>query len=268
MGHGEDDDMEMPSPIQEIDERGLREEDEEEGRGRIEEVVLEDEDQADVAQVLKQDTTTAPEGKGGSTRRPKVAKAKASSTTTTKGEGNSSAPAPPASKTPPTLAVSSTAANGADKTVTTASGVSKEMMRVALAAWGMAEQGPTEEALTEEDIENAEAMQSPRDSYPDPQTQKFLLSGRVNQAVVILNIGFGIVYLCWRVFRSMNPNHNWRDWAPVGHYFVDPEDPERAWSVLEELKYNWFCWLLFIAEILLMVAIWLGHPSRCFPSKR
>ncbi len=267
MGHGEDDDLEMPSPIQEVDE-----EDEEGGRGRIEEVVLEDEDQEAVAQVLKQDTTTAPGAKGPTATRPKGAAAKAKAASSSSGSSSKvtevgSAPAP-AAKAPSTRAVSSSAASATDKTVTTASGVSKEMMRVALAAWGMAEQGPTGEALTEEDIENAEAMQSPRDSYPDPQAQKFLLSGRVNQVVVILNVGFGVVYLCWRVFRSMNPNHNWRDWAPVGHYFVDPEDPERAWSVLEELKYNWFCWLLFIAEILLMVAIWLGHPSRCFPSKR
>ena len=100
------------------------------------------------------------------------------------------------------------------------------------------------------------------------QATKPTFSGRFNRAAVLLNVGFGVVYLCWRVFRSMNPKADWRNWAPVGTYFVDPDDPERAWSVLEELRWNWFSWLLFLAEIFLMLNIWIGHASRCFPAKR
>jgi len=255
-----DDEMALPSPIQEVDET---EDDPEDGfsgaSNRIEEVVLENETEGDRAKVLKLSPKVnvrapipAPEKKEAPPQLPRPVD-----------------PVAEASASPP-LGIGSglgSSEGGKKDKVTATSGVSMEMMRVALAGWNKAEQGPTD-SPPDEDLESPGDVQSYRSTYPDPQAQKFLLSGRVNQAVVILNVGFGLVYLCWRVFRSMNPTHDWHDWAPVGTYFVDPEDPERAWSVVEELKYNWFCWLLFVAEIMLMISIWLGHASRCFPSKR
>ena len=66
----------------------------------------------------------------------------------------------------------------------------------------------------------------------------------------------------------MNPVENWRVWSFIGENFVDPDDPEKAWSVKEELRLNWFGWILFTAEIMFMIYVWLGHVSRCFPTKR
>lgn len=238
----------MPSPIQEVDE-----EEEEEGGPRIEEVHLEDENEGDIAQAIRQEPTQ---------HKPQPAPQP-------KAQPRAPAPAPTqaaAKASPPNLQKQQ---SNSGKKVPTATGVSMEMMRVALAGWNKSEQGPTNSSpITEDDLENMEEVKSYRSSVPDPQAQKLPLSGRVNQAVCILNIGFGLVYLCWRVFRGMNPQDNWRDWAPVGHYFVDPDDPERPWTVLEELKFNWFSWVLFFAEMLLMVTAWLGHASRCFPCKR
>ena len=174
--------------------------------------------------------------------------------------------------------------------ITVDSGITMDMMRVALAAWDGKEQGPKEEGgegdsprasggkkkgldAGEADLEAGEGGQSPSaasgsSAGPDPQATRPILSARFNQAVVLLNVSLGLVYLCWRIFRSMNPKQDWRVWAPVGTYFVDPDDPEKAWSVLEELRWNWFKWVLFLAEVFLMLNIWLGHGSRCFPVKR
>ncbi len=250
-----DDEITLPSPIQEADET---EDDPEDGFGgtsnRIEEVVLEEEAEGDRAQVLKlspKKNNFAPMAPPQQLRPVTAAVARASAPTRPLRSGTSLG----------------SSRSGEGEKVTATSNVSMEMMRVALAGWNEAEQGPTDSPL-DEDLESPGDIKSFRSTYPDPQEQKFLLSGRVNQVVVVLNVGFGLVYLCWRVFRSMNPTRDWHDWAPVGTYFVDPEDPERAWSVKEEFKYNWFCWLLFLAEIMLMISIWLGHASRCFPSKR
>lgn len=174
--------------------------------------------------------------------------------------------------------------------ITVDSGITMDMMRVALAAWDGKDQGPKEEGAEgdsprgkrgvggadggETDLEAGEGGQSPSAASAssaavlDPQATRPILSARFNQVVVLLNVGLGLVYLCWRVFRSMNPKQDWRVWAPVGAFFVDPDDPEKAWSVLEELRWNWFKWVLFLAEVFLMLNIWLGHGSRCFPVKR
>jgi len=250
-----DDDITLPSPIQEVDETEL---DPEDGFGgasnRIEEVVLEDEAEGDRAQVLK----LSPEKKNCIPMAPSQRLRPV-----TAAEAGASAPTLPSGRS--TSLGSSRSGKG--EKVTATSNVNVEMMRVALAGWNEAEQGPTD-SPSDEDLESPGDIQSFRSTYPDPQKQKFLLSGRVNQVVVVMNVCFGLVYLCWRVFRSMNPTRDWHDWAPVGTYFVDPEDPERPWSVKEEFKYNWFRWLLFVAEMMLMIGIWLGHASRCFPSKR
>lgn len=253
-----DNNIAMSSPMQETDETEIDADEGGYGCSRIEEVMLEDESERDRAGVLKLSPKNSapiapPPGK------------KRAAPQHSRAAGETSSPLAPSSSSEHNSSLAGKSDNAKKKPGT--SDVTAEMMRVAFAGWNEADVGPTDSPV-EEDIESADDVQSYRSSYPDPQAQKLLLSGRINQLIAILNIGFGLVYLCWRVFRSMNPKHDWHDWAPVGAYFIDPEDPERAWSLKEEFKYNWFCWLLFVAEVFFMVSVWLGHASRCFPSKR
>jgi hypothetical protein len=227
----------------------------------------------------------------------------ASSASASPSAGAATAAAPDASQPPAAGVGGAAGATGAKKKppparngvpkpgpkITVDSGITMDMMRVALAAWDGKEQGPKDgggdsprgrrkgkgEGAEDEDgmdLEKGEGFSpsaaSSAGALVDPQATRPILSARFNQAVALLNVGLGVVYLCWRVFRSMNPKHDWHLWAPVGTYFVDPDDPEKAWSVLEELRWNWFSWLLFVAEVFLMLTIWLGHASRCFPVKR
>mmetsp|Transcript_1129 Transcript_1129/g.1733 ORF Transcript_1129/g.1733 Transcript_1129/m.1733 type:complete len:968 (+) Transcript_1129:131-3034(+) len=88
-----------------------------------------------------------------------------------------------------------------------------------------------------------------RQSKPDPQAYLPFGSSVMIRIIILLNVGFSVLYLWWRATSTIN--------GIDSYFFGVSYLPVRAWA-----------WLFYGVEICLVIGILIGHTQRMFPIQR